>query len=181
MVNLTITQLKSAIKSYYPKQPNEKAKNYVGKFFDGYIIENKLFASVEGNHGRYKVSIEVSGENINENCSCYIGENGCHHCFALGLTFIKNHSIFRKIKPNNINNIKSLEDVNAYLKTITLDSLLKELKANAITQKSFAESISMNPRHLASIKSSELRNRYYNELGATKLACLWMLERFKNK
>jgi hypothetical protein len=39
-----------------------------------------------------------------------------------------------------------------------------------------ADIIGMNPRHLSSIKSSELRNRFYNELGATKLACLWVIE-----
>lgn len=57
-----------------------------------------------------------------------------------------------------------------------LDSLLQDLKSQGISQKDFAESIGMNPRHLSSIKSSEMRNRYYNELGATKLACLWVLE-----
>jgi len=34
----------------------------------------------------------------------------------------------------------------------------------------------MNTRHLSAIKASELRNRSFNELGATKLACLWVLE-----
>ena len=34
----------------------------------------------------------------------------------------------------------------------------------------------MNTRHLAAIKSSELRHHYFNELGATKLACVWVLE-----
>src|SRR5215468_6365604 len=34
----------------------------------------------------------------------------------------------------------------------------------------------MNTRHLAAIKSSELRHRYFTELGATKLACLWVVE-----
>jgi len=29
---------------------------------------------------------------------------------------------------------------------------------------------------LAAVKKSELRNRFHNELGAIKLACLWMLE-----
>jgi hypothetical protein len=37
----------------------------------------------------------------------------------------------------------------------------------------------MNPRHLTAIKSSEARHRYFNELGATKLACLWVLENLK--
>jgi hypothetical protein len=39
-----------------------------------------------------------------------------------------------------------------------------------------AEQIGMNTRHLAAIRSSELRHHYFNELGATKLACLWVLE-----
>jgi hypothetical protein len=28
------------------------------------------------------------------------------------------------------------------------------------------------------VKSSERRSRYFNELGAVKVACLWFLERF---
>jgi hypothetical protein len=49
------------------------------------------------------------------------------------------------------------------------------------TQKEFAESIGMNSRHLGAVKSSELRNHYFNELGANKLACLWMLEHLEKK
>ena len=40
----------------------------------------------------------------------------------------------------------------------------------------FAETVGMNPRHLSALKSSEARHHYFNELGTTKLACLWMLE-----
>jgi hypothetical protein len=83
------------------------------------------------------------------------------------------------VKQKPINRIRTVGELESYLKAETLDSLLKELKAQGITQKEFAEIIGMNPRHLSSIKSSELRNRYYNELGATKLACLWMIEHFK--
>ena len=86
----------AAIKNYCSNNSSEK--NYVGKFFDGYAIGNKIFASVKGNYGMYKVSIEVSGEDVKTNCSCYIGKNGCHHCLALGLTFIENPSLFREIK-----------------------------------------------------------------------------------
>ena len=59
---------------------------------------------------------------------------------------------------------------------MTLEDLLGQLKATGVTQKAFAEQIGMNPRHLTAIKSSELRHHYFNELGATKLACLWVLE-----
>jgi len=50
------------------------------------------------------------------------------------------------------------------------------MKERGVTQTAFAESIGMNPRHLAAIKSSEARHRYFNELGATKLAVLWAIE-----
>jgi hypothetical protein len=56
----------------------------------------------------------------------------------------------------------------------TSDALLTQRKAEGITQKAFAEQIGMNTRHLSAIKSSEVRNHSFNELGATKLACMWM-------
>jgi|SRR5712691_12915294 hypothetical protein len=59
---------------------------------------------------------------------------------------------------------------------LTLDALLTQLKAKSMTQKAFAEQIGMNTRHLAAMKASELRHHFFNELGATKLACMWMLE-----
>jgi transcriptional regulator with XRE-family HTH domain len=74
------------------------------------------------------------------------------------------------------NDLSSLDGLPAYLKSTTLDTLLAELKAKGITQKAFAESIGMNPQHLGAVKSSEQRNHFFNELGAIKLACLWMLE-----
>jgi hypothetical protein len=63
-----------------------------------------------------------------------------------------------------------------HLQSVTLEVLLTQLKDQGITQKAFAEQIGMHTRHLAAMKSSELRHHYFNELGATKLACLWMLE-----
>lgn len=60
-------------------------------------------------------------------------------------------------------------DLQSYLQGVTLDPLIKDLKAQGITQKRFVESIGMNPWQLSAIKSSELRNRYFNELGAVKL------------
>jgi hypothetical protein len=80
------------------------------------------------------------------------------------------------VKPKQIKEVRQLTDVRASLESVTLDTLLNQLKAQGITQKAFAEQIGMNTRHLAAMKSSELRHHYFNELGATKLACLWVLE-----
>ncbi len=83
------------------------------------------------------------------------------------------------MEQTKLRSVRTPEDLQSHLNGITLDSLIKDLKAEGITQKQFAESVGMNPRQLSAIKASELRNRYFNELGAVKLACLWMLEHFK--
>lgn len=34
----------------------------------------------------------------------------------------------------------------------------------------------MKPQHFTVVKSSERRNRHFMELGAMKLACMWVLD-----
>jgi len=132
---------------------------------------------VVGNHGTYTVSIQVDPQGVTSACSCYIGKHGyCHHCEALAITFLADPSAFKSVKLTQVKDVRQLTDVRAYLDNVTLDTLLTQLKAKGITQKAFAEQIGMNTRHLAAIKSSELRNHFFNELGVTKLACVWMLE-----
>ena len=77
--------------------------------------------------------------------------------------------------------MRTIDDVADYLRANTLESLLDQLKAKGITNKAVGQAIGMSSRHLSSMKTSELRNRIHRELGATKLACLWLLERFGGK
>ena len=93
-------------------------------------------------------------------------------------TFLQEPKSFKVIRCKTRKEVKTLEDVAPYLKGITLETLLQDLKEQGITQKQVAESIGMSPRHLSAVKSSELRHRYFHELGATKLACVWLLEQF---
>ena len=176
----TVEVLKSVIQQRWPKTPNAKSRPYVGKFFDRGRTGRKITARVEGNHGTYTVSIETKGRSVDSACSCYIGKGGyCHHCHALALTFLKDADSFEPVKQRRRKEIRTVADLPSYLKGTTLDALLKKLKDQGITQKALAEGMGMNPRHLGAIKSSEQRNRYFNELGATKLACLWVLEHCK--
>ncbi|MCP4361068.1 MAG: hypothetical protein GY796_23925 [Chloroflexi bacterium] len=69
-----------------------------------------------------------------------------------------------------------LDSLQAYLDSVTLDELTKQMRAKGITQKAFCEAIGMNPCHLTAVKSSERHNRRFHELGAIKLAVLWVLE-----
>jgi uncharacterized Zn finger protein len=162
--------------------PSEKAKRYVGRFYEATRIGSKIVAKVEGNHGTYVVSIDASSGRVSSACSCYIGKGGfCHHCEALAHTFLRNPDAFQEIQPPVREAIQNLADVQAYLQGVTLETLLAELKANGITQTAFAASIGMSTRHLSAVKSGEHRNHFFNELGSTKLACLWVLEHVKQK
>lgn len=165
---------------YWRRPGDKKVKSYIDKFFDRKRTGTKITARVEGNHGTYTVSFEaITRQDIVAACSCYIGKGGtCHHCAALAATFRKAPDSFATVTPVKLEDVREIRDLRAYLDSVTLTELTRKLKDKGITQKAFAESMGMNPRHITAVKSAERRNRYYNELGALKLACLWALERF---
>jgi uncharacterized Zn finger protein len=179
----TDTSTQNALRSTWSKAPGEKARRYIGKFFALERIGNRLTGKVEGNYGTYTVSIQVDGGRVAASaCGCYIGKGGfCHHCEALAHTFLQNPAAFVEVTSKDRVELHRPDDLQDYLKTTTLETLLAELKAKGITQKAFAESIGMSPRHLGAVKSSEQRNHFFNELGAIKLACLWALEHLEEE
>lgn len=177
MADTELEQLQTAIKRRWSRVPSQKAKSYVNAFSARVRSGTKITAKVVGNHSTYTVSIHLGPQGLTSACSCYIGKHGhCHHCEALAITFLADPSLFKVVTPTQRQDVRGLTDVWSYLESVTLEALLIQLKAKGITQKAFAEQIGMNTRHLTAIKSSELRHHYFNELGATKLACLWVLE-----
>ena len=169
--------LQAAIQSHWPGAPGDKALRYIGQFTDCTRTGAKIVAKVVGNHGTYTVSIDASGGGARSACSCYIGKGGyCHHCAALAHTFLADPGSFREVRPIPREAVGGLPELQAYLAGVTLEELLAQLKAHGITQKAFAEGIGMNPRHLGAIKSAEARNHFFHELGATKLAVLWVMD-----
>ncbi|OIO97305.1 MAG: hypothetical protein AUK03_02705 [Anaerolineae bacterium CG2_30_64_16] len=172
-----IETFEAVIQSRWPGPPGEKAARYVGHFTDRTRTGSKIVAKVVGNHGAYTVSIAAGGGGVTSACSCYIGKGGyCHHCVALAHTFLRDPGSFREIQPTPREAVGGLPELQAYLAGVTLEELLAQLKAHRITQKAFAEGIGMSPRHLDAIKSAELHNHFFHELGATKLAALWVVE-----
>jgi uncharacterized Zn finger protein len=176
-----IDTLKRVIQVYWPGAPGDKTKKYIGQFFNRTRLGTKITAQVIGNHGTYTVSVGVDAQKVMSTCSCYIGKHGCHHTVALAKTFLNDPTSFQELKTRPLDALQELAELPEYLRGVTLEKLLQELKAQGITQKAFAESIGMSTQHLSAVKSAELRNRTYHELGATKLACLWVLERFGKK
>lgn len=180
MSNPEIETLTKGIQNHWRSNPGEKAGKYVGKFSNRVRMGAKIVAQVLGNHGTYTVSIQVSPELTSSSaCSCYIGKGGgCHHCAALAQTFLNAPDSFVEKVAKKLEAVKGLEDVFDYLEGNTLESLIIRLKEKGVSQKTFAASIGMSTQHLSAVKSSELNNRFYHELGATKLACLWVLEHY---
>lgn len=171
--------LQEAIQTEWGKAGGEKVGQYVGKFWDRQRRGRRITAVVEGNHGHYNVAIEAQESRVWSACSCYIGKHGdCHHCAALGLTFLAEPDSFVLIERVERTAVTDLDTLHAYLEGVTLDELAKQMRAKGITQKAFCEAVGMGSGHFTAVKSSELRNRYYHELGATKLAVLWVLEHF---
>jgi len=181
MSDVEIQQLLTAVKRQWSRVPSKKAQPYVKAFFATVRRGTTITAKVVGNHGTYTVSMQVGTQGLTSACSCYIGKHGyCHHCEALAITFLHEPGLFKVVKPTQAKDVRALTDVQAYLSSVTLEALLRQLKEKGITKKAFAEQIGMNTRHLTAIKSSELRHHYFNEPGATKLACLWVLEHLGN-
>jgi hypothetical protein len=174
-----VTTLEQAIQKGWPHSyaDSPKVKRYVGKFRNRQRMEKRITAVVKGNHGDYTVSIEVQENSLWSACSCYIGKNGgCHHCVALGQTFLADPASFVVTEKVEKTAVTGLDSLQAYLKSVTLDDLTTQMRAKGITQKAFCGAIGMNPQHLTAVKSSERRNHYFHELGAIKLAVLWTLE-----
>jgi hypothetical protein len=167
-----------ALKQNWSKPPGKKANRYIEQFWDRIRRGQKIIAKVEGNHGTYTVSIEVQENGLtHSSCSCYIGKHGyCHHVAALGYTYLSNPGSFTIITPIALEEVTSLDEMKQYLQTVTLEDLVLQLREKGVTQKAFAESIGISSQKIGVIKRSEDRNRYFHELGAMKLACLWVLQ-----
>jgi uncharacterized Zn finger protein len=172
--------LTKSIQKEWKSPIGDKAKAYLDQFFDRTRSGTKIVAKVVGNHGTYTVSIQVLPDlRLTSACSCYIGGRGfCHHCAALAKTFLTSPESFDEKIAKKLEDLQGLNELTEYLESVTLDNLIAQLKEKGITQKAFAASIGMSTQHLSAVKSSELQNRFYHELGATKLACLWVLEHY---
>lgn len=60
--------LKEALQRHWPGQPDNKARGYIGQFFNGTRLGTKISAQVEGNHGTYTVTIRVD----EKGCFCQL-------------------------------------------------------------------------------------------------------------
>ena len=177
---MEIEELKRIIDKNFSKFSTDgKTGSYIGRFFDVEIKNNKIVGYVDGNHGEYKVSLNVVGESVDDQCSCYIGKNGCHHTIALAYTFLKNSEKFEIIKEVKRIRLNTLEKIRDYLDYVTLEDLTNQMNELGLTQADLAKATGTSSAHISAVKRSEARNRYFKELGTIKMACLWMIDNAK--
>ncbi len=70
---------------------------------------------------------------------------------------------------------ESLDELEAYVQSTTLEELLDQCRQRGITQKRLAEMFYLPPNFLSVVKRSERRGHYFHFIGACKLACLYVL------
>ena len=172
-----IVFIEAQLRAQVSAKTYQRAQEYVAYFTHRTIDGNEISGKVEGNYGTYTTFLDASGSWLEGRCSCRAAdEMFCKHAVALGLTYLKSPESFITKEKVGRREITSLDDVADYLDSVTLDELVKELKARNITQKRITEILNMNPNLFSSAKRCEQRGRYYNFLNALKLACLYFLE-----
>ena len=165
------------VKEKYNFSVGTKAQSYVNEFYSRRQSTRSISAKVKGNYGEYLASLTLRGQSLKPACSCYVGKYGCHHTDALAFTYLQDPDSFTLKKVKIQPNAKTLEELKHYLDNVSLEELIIQLKKKGISQKAFAESINMKTSHLSAVKRAESRNRHFHELGAIKLACVWVLEK----
>ena len=139
-----IAVLTEAMQTRWHYPVSAKAQRYVSQFFERTRTGKTIVGHVIGNHGTYTVSIAATGKTITSACSCYVGASGtCHHCHALAATFLTEPQSFTVVPRPTRKGVKTLADVGPYLKGVSLDAVLQQLKAAGISQKQLAESLAL--------------------------------------
>lgn len=177
---MEIEELKKIIdKNFSQFSTDGKTGSYIGKFFDCEIKKNRIIGCVDGNHGEYTVSLKINGDFVDDQCSCYIGKNGCHHTIALAHTFLRQPEDFEVIKEVKRPRIKHINKIREYLDYVTLQDLSTELDKLGFTEADIARATGTSSAHISAVRRSEARGRYFKELGIIKMAFLWMIDNAK--
>ncbi|MHB0869159.1 MAG: hypothetical protein ACYC66_06335 [Chloroflexota bacterium] len=154
-----------------------KARRYVGRFFHRRRVGRRIAAEVEGNHGTYSVSISVGARGVSASCSCYVGARGeCHHVRALSQTFMEEPETFAPQETRTRRQLRTLDDLQVYLESASLETLLVELHGRGLDQGQLRSMLGMGRRTLGDALQGEKQGDPSNTAGALKLACLYLLE-----
>lgn len=156
----------------------QRAENYVGKFFDCKIEDNVLEGKIRGNHGIYHVKLKIDTDPLTYECQCETSkEMFCKHAAALGLTYIYTPWVFESNKKIKRENINSLEELQFYLRTTKLKTLLEDLKKCCLGVAQLSEITGISVQQISAIVKDDLNGKFHTLTIPLKLACLYLIER----
>jgi uncharacterized Zn finger protein len=155
----------------------QRAENYIGRFYDCELKDNTLIGKVRGNHGIYNVKLKIDSDPLQYSCDCETAKKMfCKHAAALGLTYIYTPWIFITNVNIDRSEVKSLEDLDLYLRSVKLKNLVEELKAKGIGIAKLVELLGISVQQLSSVMKDDLNGKFHILTIPLKLSCLYLLD-----
>jgi hypothetical protein len=104
----------------------------------------------------------------------------CKHAAALGLTYIYTPWVFESNKKIEREEITSIEELQFYLRTTKLKTLLDDLRKCCLGVAQLSELTGISVQQISAIVKDDLNGKYHTLTDPLKLACLFLIEKGVN-
>lgn len=156
----------------------QRAENYVGKFFDCRLEGGLLKGKIKGNHGIYDVELRIDSDPLSFVCQCKTSkEMFCKHAAALGLTYIYTPWAFETDNKIERKSISSVEELQFFLRTTKMKTLLDELRKCCVGLAKLSELTGIPVQQISAITKDDLNGKYHTLTDPLKLSCLYLLDK----
>jgi uncharacterized Zn finger protein len=157
----------------------QRAENYVGKFNGCSIDGSVIKGTIRGNHGDYNVTLKIDSDPIEYECGCSKAKDiFCKHAAALGLTYIYTPWVFASNQKMDRKSLKTTADIQFYIKTTPLKTLLEELKKVDITISKLAELTGVTMQQISAMVKEDAGGKNHALTDPLKMSCLFLLEKY---
>mgnify|MGYP005810646449 CR=1 FL=1 len=174
LIKLTEDQLRNICAS----MNFQRAENYIGRFYDCELKGHTLTGRVKGNHGVYNVKLKIDTDPLQFKCDCETSKTMfCKHVAALGLTYIYTPWVFVTDVKINRDEVKSLEDLDLYIRNIKLKTLVEELKEKEIGIAKLVELLGISVQQLSGVMKDDMNGKFHILTIPLKMACLYLIEK----
>ena len=156
----------------------QRAENYIGRFYDCKLEGTVLTGKVKGNHGIYSVELKIDTDPLEYKCGCETSKTMfCKHAAALGLTYIYTPWVFTTDFHIDREEVKTLEDLDLYLRNIKLKTLVEELKKKDINISKLVELLGISVQQLSTVIKDDMKGKFHILTIPLKLSCLYLIEK----
>jgi uncharacterized Zn finger protein len=156
----------------------QRAENYISRFYDCEMDRTTIRGRVRGNHGVYDVELTLDSDPLKYKCGCETSKTMfCKHAAALGLTYIYTPWVFAPDIQIKKDEIKTVEDLDLYLRKIKLKSLIEDLREKDINISILSELTGISLQQISSVIKDDQIGKYHILTNPLKLSCLYIMEK----